>query len=157
MIKNILLAALCILFINVQAQTTPVADKPVYDAGLAKKLGADDYGMKHYVMAFLRTGPVKITDKAELETLQKAHLKNIFKLAEEGKLVIAGPFLDGKDLEGIFVFNVATIEEAKKLTETDPAIKAGILIMELKPWYCSAALIEVMNIHKRIEKKSVVD
>lgn len=34
-----------------------VADKPKYDADLAKKLGADPYGMKNYVFVILKTGP----------------------------------------------------------------------------------------------------
>ncbi|MES2276634.1 MAG: YciI family protein [Bacteroidota bacterium] len=154
--KLILLALLTITF-GSYAQTTPAKTNPVYDAALAKKLGADDYGMHKYVMAFLKTGPTKIADKAKMAELQKAHLKNIIKLADEGKLVVAGPFLTPGEVEGIFIFNVATVEEAKTLTETDPAIKAGILVMELRPFYCSAALQEVMGIHKKLEKKSVAD
>lgn len=128
-----------------------------YDAALAQKLGADEYGMKSYVMVFLKEGPVKIKDSVEREKLQNAHLKNIFKLADEGKLIVAGPFADDQEIRGIFIFNVSTVEEAKKLTETDPAVQAGTLIMELHPWYGSAALVEIPVIHKKIQKKSVVD
>ena len=154
--KLLLLALLAIGF-GSYAQTPPAKTNPVYDAELAKKLGADEYGMHKYVMAFLKTGPTKITDKAKMAELQKAHLKNIIKLANECKLVVAGPFMDKGDVEGIFIFNVTTVEEAKTLTETDPAIKAGILVMELRPFYCSAALIEINSIHKKLEKKSVAD
>ena len=56
------------------------------------------------------------------------------KMAADGKLVMAGPFLDNGELRGIFIFDVATLEEAKALTEADPAVKAGKLIMELHPW-----------------------
>jgi len=128
-----------------------------YDAGLAKKLGADEYGMKKYVMALLKEGPARITDSAKAVELQRAHLKNIIRLAREGKLLIAGPFLDNQEVRGIFIFNVETIEEAKKLTETDPAIQSGSLIMELRPWYGSAALMEINSIHRTLEKKSVAD
>lgn len=128
-----------------------------YDSVLAKKSGADQYGMKKYVMAFLKSGKTTITDSVKRQEVQMAHLKNIMKLAAEGKLVIAGPFLDKGSVRGIFIFDVATIEEAKKLTETDPAIQAGILEMELHPWYGSAALMEVVRIHSTIEKKSVAD
>ncbi|MFT3701073.1 MAG: YciI family protein [Agriterribacter sp.] len=86
-----------------------------------------------------------------------AHLKNITRLADEGKLVVAGPFMDDQPLRGIFIFNVATVEEAKKLTETDPAIKAGTLIMELHPWYGSAALMQIVSVHKKLTKKSITD
>jgi uncharacterized protein YciI len=157
MIRNILTAILCIAFIQVHAQTPAAITNPNYNAALAKKLGADNYGMHKYVMAFLKTGPTKITDKAKSAEIQKAHLKNIVKLANEGNLVVAGPFMDEGDVEGIFIFNVPTVAEAKTLTETDPAIKAGVLVMELRPFYCTAALVEVMSIHKKIEKQSVAD
>ena len=128
-----------------------------YDSVLAKKLGADPYGMKHYVMAFLKTGPHQITDSVKRAEMQKAHLKNIIRLANEGKLIVAGPFLDDQPVEGIFIFNVETIEEARALTNTDPAIQSGELVMDLRPWYGSAALVEVVSIHEKIQKKSVAD
>ena len=120
-------------------------------------MGADEYGMKIYVMAFLKAGPNRLKDSAARAELQQAHLKNIMRLADEGKLIVAGPFLDNQDIRGIFIFNVRTVEEAKTLTETDPAIKAGSLIMELHPWYGSAALVEAYRLHKKVEKKSVAD
>src|SRR5437763_995590 len=82
-----------------------------FDSALAKKLGADEYGMKQYIMAFLKTG-TEITDTAERKRLLMGHLANIMRLANEGKLVVAGPFLDNQELRGIFIFNVATIDEA---------------------------------------------
>lgn len=156
MIKNILLALLIISGANCFAQEKK--ESPAgYDAQLAQKLGADKYGMKTYVMAFLKRGPNRLKDSVARAELQKAHLKNITKLVDEGKLIIAGPFLDDQDIRGIFIFNVSTVDEAKKLTETDPAIKAGSLIMELHPWYGSAALVETVAIHKKLQQNSVSD
>ena len=133
---------------------TVVLDSSVfqYDKTLADKLGADDYGMKKYVLAFLKAGPNRSQDSLEAMQLQKAHLDNIGRLAEEGKLALAGPFLDTGKLRGIYIFNVETIEEAKSLTETDPAIQAGSLVMELHPWYGSAGLMKVNEIHSQIQK-----
>ena len=136
---------------------TPEVEKHTYDSVLAKQLGADVYGMKQYVMAFLTAGDNHSMDSATSANLQKAHLNNIIRLANEGKLIVAGPFLDDQPVRGIFIFNVQSIDEAKALTATDPAIKAGVLKMELRPWYGSAALIETMRLHKSIEKRSVVD
>lgn len=124
----------------------------VFDSLRAIKTGADDYGMKQYVMAFLKRGPNRDQTKEESDKLQRAHLDNIGRLAEEGKLVLAGPFISKGDLRGIYIFDVKTEEEARALVETDPAIKAGSLVMELIPWYGSAALMEVGEIHKRISK-----
>jgi uncharacterized protein len=156
--KNVFVSILiCALTFSGFSQNSPTIAQSVYDSSFAKQMGADEYGMKHYVMAFLKTGPNKISDPAKSNELLKAHLKNIIRLADDGKLLIAGPFLDDGEIEGIFVFNVGTIEEAKALTETDPAIKAGSLVMELRPWYGSAALMQLNAMHKKLQKKSVAD
>jgi uncharacterized protein len=127
--------------------------KTSYDASLAKKLGADDMGMKRYVLAYLKRGPNRDQDSATAAQLQTAHLANIGRMATAGDLVLAGPFLDDTDVRGIYIFNVDDIEKARKLVETDPAIKAGRLVMELHPWYGSAALMQVNDIHSKIQKK----
>jgi uncharacterized protein YciI len=131
-------------------------EKTTYDPALAKKWGADEYGMKQYVMAFLKKGSQKV-DSTQRTQLIQGHLKNIGRLAKEGKLLLAGPFLDNGDLAGIFVFNVTTIEEARKLVATDPAVKAGLFDMELHPWYGSASLMEVVNLHNKGQKNSITD
>jgi uncharacterized protein len=128
-----------------------------YNEHRAKKAGADDYGMKPYVMAILKKGNVEIRDSAEMTKLMTGHLKNIFRLADEGKLAVAGPFIKDKDFEGVFIFNVATIEEAKKLVDTDPAVKAGLFSVEYHNWYATAALTEIMEHHKAMQKKGIID
>ena len=153
MIRNIFIVLLLLAGSACYAQSK----NPQYDAELAKKVGADDYGMKTYVMAFLKSGPNRLKDSTARAELQKAHLKNIVRLANEGKLIVVGPFLDDQDIKGIFIFNVSTVEEAKKLTETDSAIKAGSLVMELHPWYGSAGLVEAFRLHKKVEKVSVAE
>ena len=155
--KVLILVLAAILYsMNSYGQANDQGKTP-YDSLLAKKLGADEYGMKSYVMAFLKSGPNKIKDSTAYAQLQRAHLKNIVRLTGEGKLLMAGPFLDNQSIRGIFIFNVGTVEEAKKLTETDPAIQAGTLVMELHPWYGSAALQELMKWHKAVEKVSVAE
>jgi uncharacterized protein YciI len=139
---------------SAQKKYPPRQPKSLYDSTLAKKLKADDYGMRKYVICFLRTGTNKSLSADSSDKIQAAHLKNIKKLAAQGKLIVAGPFTDETELEGVFIFNVQTVEEAKTLADTDPAVKVGVLIPELHPWYGSAALIEVPTIHKRIQKKS---
>lgn len=125
------------------------------DSTLAEKLGADEYGMKQYVMAFLKKGPNRNHDSLTAAKIQRAHLDNITQMAEAGKLVLAGPFMDTGEIRGIYIFNVKTIEEAELLTATDPAIETGRLLMELHPWYGSAALMQVNSIHKKISKKDI--
>lgn len=131
--------------------------KLTYDSLKAKEFGADQYGMKKYVMAFLKKGPNRNMDEDSAMKLQMAHLENIGKMAEEGKLVLAGPFFGEQDLRGIYIFNVESIAEAEALTNTDPAIKVGSLEMELLEWYGSAALVGVNDIHKTLSKKEVTE
>ena len=64
-------------------------------------------------------------------------MANIRKMAETGKLILAGPFTDDGDLRGLFVFRTGTLEEAKALAEQDPAVKAGRLRLEWHPWFAA--------------------
>ena len=125
-----------------------------FDSALAARLGADQYGMRSYVVAFLKAGPTRDLDSATAAGLQRAHLDNLVRLADEGSLLLQGPFLDGGPLRGFYIFDATSIEQARELTETDPAIERGFLEMELRPWYGSAALAEVYGIHRRIRREN---
>lgn len=127
---------------------------PNYDAKLAEKLGADNYGMKSYIFVILKTGPNQSTDKTFISNSFRGHLENINLLVEEEKLIIAGPFgKNGNNFRGIFILNnVSTIEEAKELLQTDPAIKEGLLEAEIYKWYGSAALPEYLEFSDKIWK-----
>ncbi len=61
-------------------------------------------------------------------------MANIKRLGESGKLVLAGPFVDGGERRGVFIFKVDTPEEAQALTDTDPAVIAGRLRIKLYRW-----------------------
>ena len=127
----------------------------IYDSILAKKLGADEYGMKTYYFVYLKAGKNRSQDSLERAQIQRAHLDNITKLAEEGKLIVAGPFIDDHEVRGIFILNAKSMEEAMEWTQTDPAVKAGRLIMEVHPFYCSAALMMVPEVHKKVAKVQI--
>src|SRR6185503_7881141 len=84
-------------------------DNPKYDKTLADSLGADEFGMKSYMFVILKTGTNKIDDKEKLDSIFKGHLKNIGRLADLGKLVVAGPFgKNDKAYRGLFILNVKT-------------------------------------------------
>lgn len=128
---------------------------PAYDGELAKRLGADERGMRSYVMCILKTGPndAKFVGD-ERQAIFAGHFANIAKLADDGKLAVAGPFdrANKRGYRGLYIFSVAAIEEAEKLVALDPAVKAGIFVYELTPWYGTAALMATPAMHKRIEK-----
>ncbi|WP_268034573.1 YciI family protein [Algoriphagus sp. PAP.12] len=148
--KLILILIFCLGGIfSLQAQTE-------YDPELAEKVGADEYGMKKFVIAFLYRGDrVNEYSEEERAELQKGHMANINRMAEEGKLVLAGPFFGNEDLRGLYFFDVQSLEEAQSLTETDPSIKAGVLKMDLKEWYGSAALPLLPELHSKVAKTEI--
>jgi uncharacterized protein YciI len=99
------------------------------------------YEMTTYVMGLLRRGPnwsPAVT--AETQRIQEGHLANIRKMADTGKLIVAGPFSDDGDLRGVFIFQNTSMEEAKTMVELDPAVRAGRLVVELHPWFAAAGL-----------------
>jgi uncharacterized protein YciI len=149
------LVALTLAFGLTCSTALVAADPPAtYDPDLAKRLGADERGMKTYVLCILKTGPKDGEVQGdERKAIFAGHFANIGRLADEGKLAVAGPFgKNEKSWRGLYVFNVATVEEAEKLVVLDPAVKAGVFVPELTPWYGSAALMVVSDTHKRLEK-----
>lgn len=146
-----LLLLLCITAFDANAQIATI-----YDSTLAKKVGANDNGMKQYVLVILTTGPANITDKTTHDSLFAGHMSNINDLANQQKLVMAGPL--GKNnlaYRGIFILNTNNIEDAKTMVATDPAVKAGIFNAEYFEWFGSASLMLNNELHKKLQKPSL--
>ena len=96
-----ILTTFCALLAVAAAQSTPAetpeAPKPYF----------------FYHLVFLRkpaNAPPLAPDAAQ--KLQEAHLANIHRLAQEGKLVVAGPLLDDTPLREIFVLKTESMDEA---------------------------------------------
>lgn len=100
-------------------------------------LKEEGFEMKQYYFVMLTKGERRgeITDTAVINEIQRGHLANINRLAEMGKIVVAGPFGDNGNWRGIFIFDCPTEEEVKESLNTDPAIKAGRLAYEIHPWW----------------------
>ncbi|OGS81364.1 MAG: hypothetical protein A3G95_00765 [Flavobacteria bacterium RIFCSPLOWO2_12_FULL_31_7] len=128
-------------------------DNSNYDEALAKKLGGDERGMKTYVFCILKTGTNTTATAEEKKKLFEGHMTNISKLADENKLVVAGPFMkNDKNYRGIFILNCTSIEEAEKLVNSDPAVQAKIFEADLTLWYGTAALDVIKETHDKIIK-----
>jgi len=137
------------------AQKTETKKKPNFDAKLAKQLGADEYGMRQYVLCILKTGPkdaeIKGDERAEVF---KGHMANITRLANEGKIALAGPFgKNDRQYRGLFIYAVDNIADAEKLAATDPVVSSGMMIPEFTLWYGSAGLLKVTEISEKITQK----
>ena len=108
---------------------------PWWSEDVMKTLTAAPTTFTTAYLAFLTRGDKWTPEKTPAtEAIQKAHLENINKLAEMKKLVVAGPFGDNGKLRGIFVFKVDSIDEARALAATDPAVQAGRLALQIHTW-----------------------
>ncbi|UCF10989.1 MAG: hypothetical protein JSW65_08335 [Candidatus Bipolaricaulota bacterium] len=72
---------------------------------------------------------------ADEEEAFRAHFGRLKRLRDEGRLLIAGPCLDGA--LGIVVFRATSEEEARRFMEEDPTIVAGLMTGELHPFRIS--------------------
>lgn len=139
--KPLYLLSLIFILSACQKESTGT-DNPHFDAQLAEKLGADDYGMKSYYLVLLKTPETEPNDAALRAESFAGHMANMGVMVEAGKLVVSGPMgANEKDYRGLFIFrDVNNQEELQQLLETDPAIKNGFLEAEIYDWYGSAAL-----------------
>ena len=71
------------------------------------------------------------------QELQKQHIAHLTRMGEEGRIVVAGPFSDQRDvtMRGACLYRVGSAEEARALAEQDPAVKAGRLRVEVVTWW----------------------
>lgn len=127
------------------------AGTPDHDPVLAARLNADSFGMATFYAALLLSGPTRDQDAAAVAAIQQGHMRHIRAMSDSGRLLLAGPFIGDPAYRGIFVFDVATMEEARALCDADPAIRSGRLEARVIPWYASAALREVPVLHRRIQ------
>ncbi len=92
-------------------------------------------GMVRYLVGFLWKGPHHGEGTPEeRDRMQASHLANNAHLMEIGAAAVVGPFLDDGALRGLFIFREASVERIRALVAVDPAIAAGQLTLELRPW-----------------------
>ena len=110
--------------------------------------------MRHYVMVILKAGPNHMAAGPQRDEMFKGHFANIHRLADAGKLVLAGPF-DGVDgWQGMFIFNVDDIEQARQLVATDPVVINGEMTPEFHKYFGSAALVLINELHGKVARQS---
>ena len=93
--------------------------------------------MQQYFIAFLKRGPIRNQNEEEAERIQQEHLAHLGKMYELGYADISGPFGDDGDIRGITIYNVPTLKMADSLANSDPAVKAGRLEIEIHPWWAA--------------------
>jgi len=96
----------------------------------------EEHKLVQFQMAILKKGPKWAdTKEADRSSIFKQHLANVIAMLDSGKAIIAGPFGDDTDLAGIFILRAKSTEEGKAWVDEDPAVKAGLLVAEMHPWW----------------------
>jgi uncharacterized protein YciI len=112
--------------------------------------------IKQFWLVVLKTGPKdkEITDTAERNKFFAGHFANMNRLHSEGILKAAGPF--GKNdftWRGLFILDCKTKEDAESYAKTDPAVAAGIFIIDIVPWWSEATGSFVSGKPRRNKKR----
>ena len=93
-----------------------------------------------YQLGLLSRGPSWTPERnARTDSIQAGHMTNIGRMADAGALVAAGPFENGGDLRGIFVFAPGA-GSLDSLMAGDPAIASGRLECRLSTWLAPPGL-----------------
>ncbi|MBE2217913.1 MAG: hypothetical protein IAE90_06920 [Ignavibacteria bacterium] len=101
-----------------------------------------EFEMKLYYFVFLNAVKDRpVIDSAAAMEIQIGHMANLERMYLEGKSKLAGPFMDGGEMRGIVILDVASEEEAREQMSRDPAIINGRLEAVIKKWYGPAGLI----------------
>ena len=106
-------------------------DPEVTDAAVRDAVGRQRW----FWLLLLKRGPIRGQSRAELDQIQAAHLRHLFTLRRRGQLILFGPIEGAGALRGIGVLTVRTRDEAEALMANDPAVGAGRLRAEVRPWF----------------------
>ncbi len=92
---------------------------------------------KYYFVDLIPNPDKPELPKAQVDSIQSAHMQNIGQMAKDGILMLAGPFEGGG---GIFILKLDSMEAAEKLAKNDPAVMAGRLNIKVRAWYTGAGV-----------------
>jgi uncharacterized protein YciI len=93
-----------------------------------------------YQLVLLRKGPNygADPDQARAAAIQNAHQAYLETLSRQRINLLYGPFLDSGEPRGLLVLDAGSEAEARALMADDPHVKAGNLVVEVKPWRTDA-------------------
>ena len=92
-----------------------------------------DRNTSDYFVFIYRPGPAWVEGKSVRKQPVVAHATYMGKLERKGRLLMGGPFKDDSGAFGIL--QCESIEAARKLIESDPAIRDQLMVAEVHPWF----------------------
>lgn len=142
--------ALLLCAINAAASAQ---DAPAFDPALAQRTGANENGMRAYVLVILKSSATPVPKGEARDAMFRGHFANMKRLADAGVLKVAGP-LDGQlGRRGIFILAVPDVETARQHVTTDPVIVQGEMEAEYHRFFSSAALMLIPELAPQVTRK----
>jgi uncharacterized protein YciI len=102
--------------------------------------------LEEFELVVLRRPPHATSyDDTALARIQAEHLDYLASLRAAGHIVVNGPVVDQPDesVRGLAFYRVGSLDEARRLAEDDPAVRAGRLAVEVMHWWCPPGLMAV--------------
>jgi len=97
--------------------------------------------MTKYVLGMLRRpANLAVISEADANRIQEGHMGHLRRLTEARELIVTGPFEEDTNIRGVMVFSTDSVDRARELSATDPALVEGRLVLDLYTWYAPAGL-----------------
>lgn len=74
-------------------------------------------------------------DEAAADALQRRHLGHFARMRAAGLMKVAGPIRGDDAIAGICIYRADTPEQARRLAEDDPAVRAGSYVVRVMDWF----------------------
>jgi uncharacterized protein YciI len=98
---------------------------------------------KTFFIGFLqksKTWTPEVTE--ETKKIGEGHMAHIGKMAADGHLALAGPFMNNGFFRGVFIFKTADLETAKNVSSQDPVIRSGRMEINIYKWEIPAGILK---------------
>lgn len=110
---------------------------------------------------WILTGPRDAEVQGEARNAAFAgHFANMDRMAEEGQLLVAGPFGEPRaqdDHRGIFLLATADTAHAEEVAFSDPTAQAGVFVFEVEPFATDDPLDRLGPLHEAAIEASGVE
>ncbi len=116
--------------------------------------------VRDYVFVFIKTGPLRTPTPEQSQEAMRGHFANMQRLADEGKLLIAGPYADPRptpDHRGLFVMDETEVAQGLELANTDPAAEMGVFVMSAHRFTTDRPLTDLPRVEKEDEARRLAD
>ena len=117
-------------------------------------------GERTFTFVYIITGPATDVEPAVQQEAFAGHFSNMARMAEDGDLLVAGPFwkpMSSDDLRGMWIFSTDEIDQALEHAATDPPGKLGIFVFDAVQIVTDDALLELPRLEKEDEERRLAD